>query len=122
MDYDINTTPAQIKAVAAWCYDGEHPADVELAVDDRMLVAQQGDDLMAWDIGGEPATDIYLDANPPLDPTGSARHAEAYELIAKELDVYALALELACPAIDTRNEYLRRARFGFNAGRRARVE
>lgn len=81
MDYDINTTPEQIKAVAAWCYDGEHPAGVELAVDDRMLVAQQGDDLMAWDTGGEPATDVYLDANPPLDPTGSARHAEAYALL-----------------------------------------
>lgn len=83
MDYDINVRPEQIIKLAAWVTPGEDMRDVELAVDDRMLVAVQGDELMAWDLGGEEASEVYLDANPPLDPTGSARHREAYALLAE---------------------------------------
>lgn len=64
MLFDIAITPRQIKALAGWIQDGEHMAEVELAVDDRMLVAEQGDERMAWDTGGEPANESYLAVAP----------------------------------------------------------
>lgn len=68
MLYDICVTAEQIAALAAWVgCDGPDAAGVELVVDDRMLLAEQGDDRMAWDTGGEPASDAYL-AAAPLDP------------------------------------------------------
>lgn len=76
MLYDINITPAAIKALAAWVYDGDDAADVELAVDDRMLVAEQGDEKMAWDTDGSPGSDEYVSLA-PLDPTGRGRYDSA---------------------------------------------
>lgn len=70
MNYDVKLTPATILALASWVTPDM--ADVELAVDDRMLVAQQGDERMAWDTDGSPASAEYL-AVAPLDPTGSDR-------------------------------------------------
>lgn len=64
MLFDIAITPRQIKALAGWIQDGELMAEVELAVDDRMLVAQQADEVMAWDTGGEPASETYLAVAP----------------------------------------------------------
>lgn len=64
MLFDIAITPRQIKALAGWIQDGEHMAAVELAVDDCMLVAEQGDEVMAWDTGGEPANETYLAVAP----------------------------------------------------------
>lgn len=69
MFYDICTTPAQLKKLGEWVDDGPDAADVELAVDDRMLVAEQGDDRTAWDLGGEEGSEEYI-AVAPLDPTG----------------------------------------------------
>lgn len=65
MLYDIRITPEQLKAAADWAL-GLHMADVELYADDRMLIAEQGDERMAWDTGGEPASEEYL-AICPLD-------------------------------------------------------
>lgn len=76
MNYDIRITPEQLHKAAEWATAGM--ADVELALDDRMLLAEQGDERMAWDTAGEPATDAYLDANPPLDPTGDDREQVAF--------------------------------------------
>jgi hypothetical protein len=79
MLFDIAITPRQIKALAGWIQDGEHMAEVELAVDDRMLVAEQGDERMAWDTGGEPANESYLAVAPlcehPDCQRPHARHA-----------------------------------------------
>jgi hypothetical protein len=69
MLYDIRVTPQQLKQLGEWVeVDIDHPAgDVELVVDDRMLLAEQGDDRMAWDTDGSPASEEYL-AAAPLDP------------------------------------------------------
>jgi hypothetical protein len=67
MLYDINITPAQAAKLAEWVETGPDGADVELVVDDSMLLAEQGDDRMAWDTDGSPASDDYL-AVAPLDP------------------------------------------------------
>lgn len=68
MLYDIRTSPEQLKKLGEWVQDGTNMADVELVADDRMLLAEQGDSRMAWDLGGEPASDEYL-AVAPLDPS-----------------------------------------------------
>jgi hypothetical protein len=72
MQYDMRLTAESIRALGAWVYHGNDAADVELAVDDRMLVAEQGDERMAWDTDGSPASEEYL-AVAPLDPTGEER-------------------------------------------------
>lgn len=74
MLYDISVTPEQIAAVAAWITLGMAP--VELLVDDRMLVAEQGDDRMAWDTDGSPASAEYLDVA-PLDRAPSLADVHA---------------------------------------------
>lgn len=77
MLYDITITAEQVAALAAWVgMDGPDAAAVELLVDDRMLLAEQGDDRMAWDTGGEPASDEYLQAAPLADPLD--RHREVF--------------------------------------------
>jgi hypothetical protein len=67
MLYDIRITPAQITKLAEWVKTGPDGADVELCADDRMLLAEQGDDRMAWDTDGSPASEDYL-AVAPLNP------------------------------------------------------
>lgn len=73
MIHDIRIRPEQARALGEWVSVGPGMADVALLADDRMLLAEQGDDRMAWDTGGEPASAEYLDAA-PLDkrttPTG----------------------------------------------------
>lgn len=64
MFYDVRITPEQLKAAAAWAQAGDGMAAVELAADDRMLVAEQGDEINAWDHGGEPGTEEYLAVAP----------------------------------------------------------
>ncbi len=77
MLYDIRTTPEQLQAAAAWvCSTDAGGADVELLADDRMLLVEQGDDRAAWDTGGEPASDEYLDVA-PLDPSPAAANRTA---------------------------------------------
>lgn len=70
MLYDIKLSPEALKAASEWAvtsFDiGEAPTDVALLVDDRMLIAYQGDERMAWDTDGSPASDEYL-AVCPLD-------------------------------------------------------
>ena len=66
MQYDIRVTPEALKAAADWIVAGENMAEVEIVVDDRMLLVEQGDERNAWDTGGEPASEDYL-ANAPLD-------------------------------------------------------
>lgn len=68
MLYDIRTTPEQLAKLGEWVTTGEGMADVELVVDDSMLLAEQGDERMAWDTDGSLATDEYL-AVAPLDPS-----------------------------------------------------
>lgn len=63
--FDIRTTPEQLRAAVEFI---DVPGgDVDLIVDDRMLVARQTDvhgttSINAWDTGGEPATEVYLNA------------------------------------------------------------
>lgn len=76
MLYDISTTAEQVAALAAWTHRGPDAAPVELLVDDRMLLAEQGDERMAWDTGGEPASSEYLQAAPLDDPLD--RHREVF--------------------------------------------
>jgi hypothetical protein len=73
MLYDIRTSPEQLKKLGEWVDDGVNMADVELVVDDRMLLAEQGDSRMAWDLGGEPASREYL-THAPLDPPHERIH------------------------------------------------
>lgn len=64
--FHIRTTPEQLRLAALWAA-GYYGA-VDLIVDDRMLVARVLPDdegvehVMAWDTGGEPATQTYLSA------------------------------------------------------------
>jgi hypothetical protein len=60
----ITVTCEQLTAVAAWAEPGDDMADVFLLVDDRMLLAEQGDDRTAFDTGGEPGSDEYLAVAP----------------------------------------------------------
>ena len=112
MNYDVRVTPHQLKKAAEWCESEiDQPADVELAVDDRMLVAQQGDDLMAWDTGGEEASEVYLDANPPLDPTGSdrlrcGRLAEAWATLMDYIEGVDDLTDEQCAAVDVLSDSL----------------
>lgn len=66
MPYDISVTPDALAKLAEWMHQGPDAAPVEIIVDDRMMLATQGDDRMAWDTDGSPASDAYL-ALAPLD-------------------------------------------------------
>ena len=68
MLYDINVRPEQIQKLAAWAQVGPDMADVELVVDDSMLLAEQGDERMAWDTDGSEGSEEYL-SKAPLDPS-----------------------------------------------------
>lgn len=72
MLYDIRTTPIQLKKAGEWVSVGENMADVELCADDRMLLAEQGDDRMAWDTDGSEGSEEYLSLA-PLDPARGVR-------------------------------------------------
>lgn len=69
MLFDIKISAEQAKALGGWVAVGGEGelAYVELCADDRMLLAQQGDDRAAWDISGEEGSEAYLMAA-PLDP------------------------------------------------------
>lgn len=68
MIYDLSISAEQARALGHWVTPGRSMAAVELCADDRMLVAEQGDDRMAWDTDGSPGSDEYL-AVAPLDPS-----------------------------------------------------
>jgi len=60
----VQITPEALAAAAAWAEPGEDMADVRLLADDRMLLVSQGDDRAAFDTGGEPGSDEYLEVAP----------------------------------------------------------
>ena len=60
----ITITAEQLAAAAAWAETGEDMADVTLRADDRMLLVSQGDEYAAFDTGGEPGSEEYLQAAP----------------------------------------------------------
>lgn len=74
---DIEITTAQLQAAGDWMrghiasFTGAARLGTEgvrLTVDDRMLLLEKDDGgRMAWDLGGEPASQVYLD-EAPLDP------------------------------------------------------
>jgi hypothetical protein len=61
---EVTITPESLAAAAAWTVPGDDMAEVLLLVDDRMLLVSQGDDRTAFDTGGEPGSDEYLEAAP----------------------------------------------------------
>lgn len=69
MLYDIRTTPQQLKKLGEWVQVGDGTADVELVADDSMLLAEQGDERMAWDADKDASegSEEYLSVA-PLDP------------------------------------------------------
>lgn len=97
LDYDINVTRDQAVALGNAARAWPKTAEVGLAVDDRMLLAEfkpeaSGTDLpnlCAWDTDGSYGSAEYL-RQAPLDPTGSKRPPR---LIADEDDTLELALE-----------------------------
>lgn len=84
MFYDIRTTPAQIIALARWVHNGSDAAAVELVVDDRMLLAEQADERMAWDTDGSEATARYL-TRAPVEPNRNAIADRTLHTIARAL-------------------------------------
>ena len=78
MKYDLSVTAEALRAAAGWATPGEDMAPVELLVDDRMLLASQGDERAAFDTGGEPGSEQYL-AAAPLD-RGPARTVDVSDV------------------------------------------
>lgn len=64
MLYDIRVTAEQLKAVAEWSEIGDDFAMIELQVDDHMLLAEQGDERIAFDTNGEAGSEEYLAVAP----------------------------------------------------------
>lgn len=69
MLYDIRVTAEQLIEAGKWVEPGPDQAAVELAVDDRMLVVNQGDERAAFDTGGEPSESEEYLKRAPLDPS-----------------------------------------------------
>jgi hypothetical protein len=55
--FDISVTWQQLSALTQWALRGEGAAAIELRQDDGVLVAEQGDDQMAWAPSGWPAAE-----------------------------------------------------------------
>lgn len=65
MLHDIKASAEQLRKIADWVLStAAGGAEVELLIDGPMLIAEQGDDRMAWDTNGRPAGREYLDRCP----------------------------------------------------------
>lgn len=65
MLYDVRITPEQLKATAEWAaWTHDDGAEVELRRDDDVLTAEQGDDVVAFNVDGEPADEVRDDTLP----------------------------------------------------------